>query len=121
MKMSNVAYQIREKQEYRKQRLNKTSTVIVEKGRISKGEAFLLTLLAFLFFVASVFIVYNYASIQTLNRDIHVLQTEIDNKTRINEDLELQVTELSEPDRILKIAKELGLTLNENNVKVISN
>lgn len=119
--MSNVAYQIREKQVQDQQRINKTSTVIVEKGRITKGEVFLLTLLAVIFFVASIFVISNYASIQSLNRDVHALQTEIDGKVRTNEDLQLQVTELSDPDRIMQIAKDkLGLTLNEKNVKVIT-
>lgn len=118
--MNNVAYQIRERREQRQERVNKTSTVIVEKGRITKGEIVLLTFLALIFFAVSLFVVNNYATIHSLNREVHALQSEIENKQRINDDLKLQVTELSEPDRIMKIAKEkLGLTLNENNVKVI--
>lgn len=120
--MSNVAFQIREKQEHRQERINKTSTVIVEKGKISKGEVFLLIALALIFFAVSILVVNNYATIHSLNREVHSLQSEIDNKQRMNDDLKLQVTELSEPDRIMKIAKEkLGLSLNENNVKVIGN
>lgn len=121
--MSNVAYQIRERREQRQQeRVNKSSTVIVEKGRITKGEVMLLTFLALIFFVVSVLVINNYAKIHSLNREVHALESEIENKQRINDDLKLQVTELSEPDRIMKIAKEkLGLTLNENNVKVIGN
>lgn len=119
--MSNVAYQLRERQEQTQQRINKPSTVIVEKGRITKGEVMLLTALAIVFFFASIFVISNYATIQSLNRDVHVLQSEIDNKVRTNEDLQLQVKELSEPERIMSIAKkELGLTLDEKNVKVIT-
>lgn len=120
--MGNVAFQIRERREERQERVNKTSTVIVEKGRITKGEVFLLTFLCLIFFAVSVLVVSNYAAIHSLNREVHALESEIENKQRVNDDLKLQVTELSEPDRIMKIAKEkLGLTLNENNVKVIGN
>ncbi len=119
--MSNVAYQIREKQAQSGHRSHRSSTIIVEKGKITKGEMLLLTGLAFVFFIASILVISNYAMIQSLNRDIHALQTEIDEKTQINENLQLQVTELSEPDRIMSIAKnKLGLTLNEENVKVIA-
>lgn len=120
--MSNVAYQIRERREQRQEQVNKTSTVIIEKGRITKGEVFLLTFLALVFFAVSILVINNYATIHSLNREVHTLESEIENKQRINNDLKLQATELSEPDRIMKIAKEkLGLTLNENNVKVIGN
>ncbi|MFA8437594.1 cell division protein FtsL [Pueribacillus sp. YX66] len=119
--MGNVAYQLREKQEQAQQRINRSSTVIVEKGRITKGEVVLLTVLAIVFFLASIFVISNYATIQSLNRDVHVLQAEVENRVRINEDLQLQVTELSDPDRIMTIAKEkLGLSLDEKNVKVIT-
>ena len=37
-----------------------------------------------------------------------------------NNELKLQVTELSAYDRIWTKAKELGLKLNENNVKVVN-
>lgn len=119
--MSNVAYQLREKQEQNQKRMNKSATVIVEKGGITKGETILLSLLAIVFFLASIFVISNYATIQSLNRDVHVLQSDVENKTQTNEDLQLQVTELSDPERIMSIAKEeLGLTLNEKNVKVIT-
>ena len=119
--MSNVAYQFREKHQQSERNVNQPSTIIVEKGRITKGEVILLLLLTIVFFVASLFVLSNYATIQSLNRDVHVLQSEIDNKLTTNEDLQLQVTELSEPDRIMSIAKEeLGLTLNEENVTVIT-
>lgn len=118
--MSNVAYQMRDTAR-EERHIKKSSTVVVEKGRITKGEVILLSLLAAAIFIASLFVLSNYSTIQSLNRDVHALQTEIDKHVSANEDLQLQVTELSEPDRILLIAKEkLGLSLNEKNVKVIT-
>ncbi|WP_165820751.1 cell division protein FtsL [Pueribacillus theae] len=119
--MDNLAFQTRRKQQHAQKHVKKTSTVVVEKGRITKGEVVLLAILAITFFLASVFVISNYSSINSINRDIQAVQTEIDAKTRENQDLELQVTELSDPDRIFNIAKnELGLELNEENVKVIT-
>lgn len=117
--MGNLAHQTRKRQH--QQPVRKTSTVIVERGKITKGEVALLFILTTIFFMASILVISNYASINSVNRDIHAYQTEIDAKVKENEDLQLQVTELSEPDRIFNIAKnKLGLELNEKNVKVIA-
>ena len=46
-------------------------------------------------------------------------QTSIEEQEKRNRDLYVQAKELSTYERILAKAKELGLTLNENNVKVV--
>ena len=40
---------------------------------------------------------------------------------KVNSDLEVQVSELSTYERIWEKAKQLGLTLNEDNVKGVEN
>ena len=50
--------------------------------------------------------------IQSIEREI----TEVNNN---NVDLKVRVSELSTHERIWKKAEELGLTLNEKNVKVV--
>lgn len=68
------------------------------------------------------FIIANQAKIYSLDRDIYNLERQIAAQNQVNEALELQVIELSTPDRILKIATEqLGMTLDDNNVKVVQN
>jgi cell division protein FtsL len=121
--MSNLARQLERK------RLNDTSQhrkQIVREGaskkRISVGERFLYftTLVGLVF--ATYFIISTYASIYIVNKEIHTLESSIAAQTTNNEALNLQVTELSAPDRILKIAKEeLGMELNDKNVKVVKN
>ena len=115
--MNNLAYQVERKQAQTTQK----TAVIVEKGNITKGEVLLLTFLAITFFLAAIFAISNYTAIYSVHSDIQTLQSEIDRKTVEVEDLKLQVAALSEPDRIVDIAKnELGLELNEKNVKVIT-
>jgi cell division protein FtsL len=71
---------------------------------------------------ATYLIISTYAAIYITNNEVHALERTIKNQTTNNEALQLQVTELSAPDRILKIATEkLGMTLNDKNVKVVKN
>jgi len=51
---------------------------------------------------------------------VQSLDGKIDKQEAKNNELKLQVTELSAYDRIWTKAKELGLKLNENNVKVVN-
>ncbi|MCT8139030.1 cell division protein FtsL [Anaerobacillus sp. CMMVII] len=92
------------------------------KSRITSGEKFLYftTIIGVAF--AAYLIISTYASIYITNSEIHALERSINNQVTNNEALQLQVTELSAPDRILQIATEqLGMTLNDKNVKVVQN
>ncbi|WP_236634703.1 cell division protein FtsL [Alteribacter lacisalsi] len=101
-------------------RETKTVRQRVFKGGITKGEKILypLALLAVLF--AAYMVISNYASIYIANHEIQQTETVIASQASVNEGLSLQVKGLSEPDRILSIAQnELGMTLSDQNVKVI--
>lgn len=121
--MSSLARQLERKRmvkgpDHQRQVHQETS----KKLRISSGERFLYfaTLLGVLF--ATYLIISNYASIYIVNNEIHTLQTSINTQMINNEALQLQVTELSAPTRILEIATEqLGMTLDDKNVKVVQN
>lgn len=118
--MGNVAHQLGKKSLHERHRVQKPTTVLVEKGRITKGEIMLLVLMAIVFFAVSIIAISNYASINSINRDIHHYEMNLHAKTDSIEELQLQVTELSEPSRILNIAqKHSGLEFNEENVKVV--
>lgn len=68
---------------------------------------------------SSVTIISNQFTIYHVNKEVQQLQTSIEEQEKRNRDLYVQVKELSTYERILAKAKELGLTLNENNVKVV--
>ncbi|AKS37949.1 cell division protein [Anoxybacillus gonensis] len=68
---------------------------------------------------SSVTIISNQFTIYHVNKEVQQLQADIQEQQKQNRDLYAQVQELSTYERILAKAKELGLTLNENNVKVV--
>ena len=67
----------------------------------------------------SVHIISNQASIYQVNKEIQDTKVTIQEQEKVNSDLTIQVNELSQYERIRDKAQELGLTLNENNVKVV--
>ena len=87
--------------------------------RIKLGEKILLFSFAVFAIYASVTIVSNQVKVYEVNKEIESLQGAIEEQEKYNNDLYVQVQELSSYERILEKAKELGLYLNENNVKVI--
>jgi cell division protein FtsL len=120
--MSNLARQLERKQFQDTKTREQLKPSRKVKSRITSGEKFLYftTVIGVVF--ASYLIISTYASIYIANNEIHALERSINNQVTNNEALQLQVTELSAPDRILQIATEqLGMTLNDKNVKVVQN
>lgn len=119
--MSNLAYRLEKKQQVDHRQIeHRPSVTVVKKGGITKGEVILLTLLFVGIFTASIYAISNYAAIYNVNNDIQEIQAKIDGETRQIENLQLQATELKEPDRILNTAKKEGMVMNEENVKLVS-
>ena len=96
-----------------------TVTTVVKKKKISLGEKILYIALALVLTVLSVNIISNQYSLYTLNKDISQTERAIEEMTKKNNDLNVQVSELSSYERIWAKASELGLTLVDNNVKVV--
>lgn len=116
--MSNLARQLEQQQ----QEIKKKKRILHKKATITKGEKILSGLLVCAVAAVGVVMVSNYAALYSVNKDIHVLQNSINDQMEVNDGLQLQVIELSAPDRILKIAQEeLGMVLDDNKVKVIQN
>lgn len=64
-------------------------------------------------------ILHNQASIYETNKEIQVLEANIEKQLKTNSGLEEEIALLRNPERILSKARELGLTINENNIKLI--
>ncbi|TKD71753.1 cell division protein FtsL [Pseudalkalibacillus hwajinpoensis] len=119
--MSNLAYKYQQQQTQKKQAEVKQKAVYIERGRITKGEKLLWMMLVLAFVTASIFMVSNYASIYNLNTSIQQVESEQRAQLKQNEELQVKVTELSAPDRIMDIAQnELGMKLNDQNVEVVN-
>ena len=67
----------------------------------------------------AVSILHTQGEIQTVSMDIQKIEREITEANNNNVDLKVRVSELSTHERIWEKAKELGLTQNEKNVKVV--
>lgn len=117
--MSNLAHQIQESVRKEKQSQPRVKGNVAQKKGITLGEKVLVSLFAVVFAVACVFIVSNYASVYSLNRDIQEMQAKVENQEKVNGELGLKVSDLSNPERIWSIAKKNGLTLNGDNVRVL--
>lgn len=114
--MSNLAQRL-ERREYESVRIK--TTKVVKKRRVSLGEKVLAVLFCGILCVVAVKVVTYQASIYEVNKNIHQLEATIQEKQKVNGDLAIQVSELSTYERIWDKALQLGLMLNENNVKVV--
>lgn len=115
--MGNLARRL-EKQEQQQVRIE-TKRIVKKRHRISTGEKVLLCLFCAIFFIAAVKIITYQATIYEVNKEIQQLELSIEEIQKQNGDLAIQVDELSTYERIWEKAAELGLLLNENNVKVV--
>lgn len=115
------AEQIKHIQHQEQEQTQKQVKVKVQKKRwISRGEKFLYTVASGIVLAASVFMVQFSSTTDALNRDVQKLEQQVKVQKTTNENLQYEVKELSNPDRILKIAKENGLKIQNAKVKQAS-
>ncbi|MCA1062275.1 cell division protein FtsL [Rossellomorea sp. AcN35-11] len=120
--MSNLA------RKFEQQNVEKTNQSVQAKPKrlsedrksiITPGEKILVGIFAMVFCFLAVQIVTTQAAIYDVNKEVQHVESTIDKQEKANNDLKLQVSELSTYERILEKAKELGLNLKEKNVKVV--
>lgn len=116
--MTNSARQQHEHQHERKvKRVVRRSAS--SKSPITLGEKVLALLLGLGICLGSVHIISVEASVYSVNKEIQDLETVVVQQQNANNDLTIQVSQMSTYERIWAKAKELGLELNESNVKVV--
>lgn len=122
MKMSNLAVKIQQQRHEQQKQMpeQQQSVVITRRPTITVGEKVLIVAFLSLLLFAAVQIVSNSVTVYQSNIEIQKIETKIQDQQKINSDLTVQVKELSTYERIWAKAKELGLTLNQNNVKVVN-
>ncbi|MFC0558707.1 cell division protein FtsL [Halalkalibacter alkalisediminis] len=92
------------------------------RNPITLGEKLIGAMIVLVTFTVLCLVVNNYATLYSMNREVSQLEAVVQQQTQVNEGLNLQVVELSAPDRILHIASErLGMSLDDNKVKVVQN
>ncbi|MCA0987975.1 cell division protein FtsL [Guptibacillus algicola] len=119
--MSNLAYKYQQQHSEKQQVEVQKKAVYVQRGKITKGEKLLWMTLCIAVVAASIVMISNYASIYNINTSIQQVESKQQAQMKQNEELQVKVTELSAPDRIIDIAEEkLGMQLNDQNVEVIN-
>ncbi|MFG6149009.1 cell division protein FtsL [Halobacillus sp. B23F22_1] len=90
---------------------------VQKKQWVSTGEKVLYSMATGLVVIASVFMVQFSSATDTLNRDIQKMEQKIGQQQSVNDNLAYEAKELSNPDRILQIAKDNGLEMQNAEVK----
>ncbi|GGF11788.1 hypothetical protein GCM10010954_08010 [Halobacillus andaensis] len=90
---------------------------VQKKQWVSTGEKVLYSMATGLVVIASVFMVQFSSTTDTLNRDIQKMEQKIGQQQSVNDNLAYEAKELSNPDRILQIAKDNGLEMQNAEVK----
>lgn len=120
--MSNLAMKLeqqRQEQQQQQQMPVQEPIIIKRRSSITPGEKFLIVLFVSLFVIGAINIVAKSYTVYQANVEIQKTEAKIEEQTKLNSDLHVQVEELSTYDRIWEKAKELGLTLDQNNVKSV--
>jgi len=115
--MSNLARKLQEEQ--KRQTVQAPQKIKKTDSWLSPGEKILSIAFCATLCIGAVHIISNQAAIYELNKDIQNTSAQLEDQQKINNDLKMQVGELSTPDRIRSMAEKLGLKLNDNNVKVV--
>lgn len=95
----------------------KVSVKVKKQGWVTKGEKVIYAFIAVLFIVTSVFMVSLSSSTDTINRELQKLETTVQEQRITNEGLAFEVKELSRPERIISIAENHGLKIQNAEVK----
>lgn len=116
--MSNLAREFQQQQQVERT-VQEQSIVKTKKHWLTPGEKIIGVVFTGLVCFGAVHLISNQAEIYQVNKDIQEVQTSINELEKVNNDLQVQVSELSTYERIWEKAKQMGLVLNENNVKVV--
>ena len=90
-----------------------------KKVRYLKGEKSIYFFLILLLILSPIMIVFSKATLTKTNITLKRLETKITNQKNANESLNMKIDELASLDKIQGLAKNLGLSYNNNNIKVI--
>jgi cell division protein FtsL len=119
--MSNLArkYQLEKQFDQKKNGQAISQPAKQKRSWLTPGEKVIGLLFGTLICFGAVQMISAQASIYEVNKEIASMEKTIGEQEKVNNDLKMQVSELSTYERIWEKARDLGLKLNENNVKVV--
>lgn len=91
-----------------------------KKIKIVRVEKPLYILLFLLIVAVPISNVFTKALLSESNIEVEQLKSKITKQTNLNESLSMQINELASLDKIQEVAKNNGLTYNNDNIKIIN-
>jgi cell division protein FtsL len=90
------------------------------KFKILRIEKLIYGLIVFVAILIPVANVFSKALLSESNIQVEKLETKINKQVGINDSLNMQINELASLDKIQAVANELGLSYNNDNIKLIT-
>ena len=84
-----------------------------------KVEKLIYTLIVIVAVLIPIVNVFSKALLSQTNIEVEQLETKIDKQVGINDSLDMQINELASLDKIQNVANNLGLSYNNDNIKLI--
>ena len=84
--------------------------------KMTKFERFLYTLAVFLLLVSPISIVFSKATLAKVNFEVEQQKRQIEKQKKTNEGLSMTIDELASLTKIQEVAKQQGLSYNNNNI-----
>lgn len=117
--MANVVRKVQVFEEKELRKPTATRRVRRDKRWLTPGEKLMIVVFALFFCMLSVKIISNETAIYQVNKDIQKIETKVKNQQKVNNDLKMQISEESTYEKIWEKAKQQGLNLNDQNIKVV--
>lgn len=90
-----------------------------KRVKMSKFERLIYTFAIVLLVSAPLTIVFSKATLSKINFEVEKTKKQIEEQNKTNESLSMKINELASLDKIEEVAKEQGLSYNNNNIKNI--
>ncbi|MGE6631288.1 cell division protein FtsL [Bacillus sp. NPDC077027] len=114
--MSNLAYQREAKQNQTEQQGQ--SVVIRRRASITLGEKVLLVMFVMALMSSSILIISKAFAVYSVNIEVQKLEQQVSSESKKMTELQKEKDKLSEPERIIKTAKQADLNISKNVKKV---
>ena len=92
---------------------------VTKRVKMTKFERLIYTFALVLLVSAPLTIVFSKATLSKINFEVEQVKKEIEEQNKTNESLTMQINELASLDKIEEVAKEQGLSYNNDNIKNI--
>ena len=93
---------------------------VKKKLKISKFEKLLYTFTVFVLVISPISIVFSKATLAEINFLVEKQKREIEIQKKTNESLAMTIDELASLTKIQEVAREQGLSYNNNNIKTVT-